>query len=111
MKQICLLAAVCDTLVLPGLASAQTGPAIPPSITTPDKVESRLGTLDFKDGAPGKATLDENKNDPKPAVESIKQSTKIYPYEAGGVGTPIAEFLSGKAKLGKITEPPATVLP
>jgi hypothetical protein len=256
MKQIGPLAAVavCATLVLPGLAPAQTTPAIPPSITTPDKVDSRLGTLDFKDGAPDKATLEkaydyidfahaydafantmqgvslvaarrgfldagvkdneilifselmdakslfltanadtvyflgfidvskgpmvfevppkvlgalddmwfrwvtdfglpgpdrglggkylilppgydgpvpeggyfvarsrttrvlilghaflENKNDPKPAVESIKQSTKIYPYEAGGVGTPIAEFLSGKAKLGKIMEPPAAV--
>ena len=32
-------------------------------------------------------------NDPKPAVESIRKFTKIYPYEAGGVGTSIAEFL------------------
>ena len=57
MKQIGLLAAVvvCSTLVLPRLAPAQTTPAIPPSITTPDKVESRLGTLDFKDGAPSPA--------------------------------------------------------
>src|SRR6476619_1379651 len=31
---------------------------IPPSITTPDKVETRIGTLEFKDGAPSKATLD-----------------------------------------------------
>ena len=60
MKQIGPLAAVtvCATLVLPGLASAQTTPALPPSITTPDKVDSRLGTLEFKDGAPSKATLD-----------------------------------------------------
>jgi hypothetical protein len=56
----------------------------------------------------GRAFL-ENKNDPKPAVESIKKFTKLYPYEAGGVGTPIAEFLSGKASLGRISEPPATV--
>ena len=56
----------------------------------------------------GRAFL-ENKNDPKPAAESIKKFTKIYPYEAGGVGTPIAEFLSGKAKLGRISDPPATV--
>ena len=256
MKQIGLLAAamVCATLVLPRLAAAQTAPEIPRSITTPDKVESRLGTLDFKDGAPGKATLEkaydyidfthaydafvntmqgvslvaarrgfldagvkdneilifselmdakslfltanadtvyflgfidvskgpmvfevppkvlgalddmwfrwvidfglpgpdrglggkylilppgydgpvpeggyfvarsrttrllimgraflEKKNDPKPAAESIKKLTKIYPYEAGGVGTTIAEFLAGKAKLGRISDPPATV--
>jgi hypothetical protein len=59
MKHIVLLAVVvvCATLVLPRLAAAQTAPAIP-SITTPDKVETRLGTLDFKDGAPGKATLE-----------------------------------------------------
>ena len=43
---------------MPCLATAQTGPAIPPSITTPDKVDTRIGTLDFKDGAPSKATLE-----------------------------------------------------
>jgi len=48
-------------------------------------------------------------NDPKPVVETIKKFTKVYPYEAGGVGTSIAEFLSGKAKLGKVTPPPPTV--
>jgi hypothetical protein len=48
-------------------------------------------------------------NDPKPVAETIKRVTKVYPYEAGGVGTPIAEFLSGKARLGKITPPPPTV--
>jgi hypothetical protein len=31
---------------------------IPREITTPDKVETRTGTLDFKDGAPSKATVD-----------------------------------------------------
>ena len=31
---------------------------IPASITTPDTVETRIGTLEFKDGAPSKATLD-----------------------------------------------------
>jgi hypothetical protein len=51
-------AVACVTLLVPCLATAQTGPAIPPSITTPDKVETRLGTLDFKDGAPSKATLE-----------------------------------------------------
>jgi hypothetical protein len=56
----------------------------------------------------GRAFL-ENKSDPKPAAESIRKFTKIYPYEPGGVGTPIAEFLEGKAKLGRITAPPSTV--
>ncbi|PQO30850.1 DUF1254 domain-containing protein [Blastopirellula marina] len=49
-------------------------------------------------------------DDPKPTVERIKKYTKVYPYSPGGVGTPIAEFLAGKAKLGPITEPPATVI-
>ncbi|WP_414645903.1 DUF1254 domain-containing protein [Bradyrhizobium sp. 26S5] len=48
-------------------------------------------------------------NDPKPVAEAIRKFTKVYPYEAGGVGTPIADFLSGKAKLGKVTPPPPTV--
>jgi hypothetical protein len=244
---------VCTMLALPHMAAAQTAPAIPPAITTPDKVETRIGTLDFKDGAPSKATLDkvyddldfthaqrafadtlqgvslvagrrgfleagvkddeilifselmdakslflttnadtvyflgfidvskgpmvfevppkvlgtlddmwfrwitdfglpgpdrglggkylilppdydgpvpegyfvarsrtnrllilgraflENKNDPKPAADSIRKFTKLYPYEAGGVGTSIAEFLSGEAKLARISDPPATV--
>ncbi len=51
----------------------------------------------------------ENKSDPKPAAETIRKFTKVYPFEAGGVGTPVAEFLAGKAKLGRITAPPPTV--
>jgi hypothetical protein len=39
-------------LALPALAQT------PATITTPDKVETRLGTLEFKDGAPSKATVD-----------------------------------------------------
>jgi hypothetical protein len=49
------------------------------------------------------------KNDPGPAAELIRKTTKIYPYQQGGVGTSIAEFLSGKDKLGQISEPAATV--
>jgi hypothetical protein len=33
-------------------ASADVGTAVPSSITTPDKVGTRIGTLDFNDGAP-----------------------------------------------------------
>ncbi len=51
----------------------------------------------------------ENGNDPKPVAERVRKLTKVYPYESGGVGTPIAEFLAGKAKLGRITTPPPTV--
>ncbi len=48
-------------------------------------------------------------NDPKPTVDLIKSRTKIYPYQAGGVGTSIAEFLAGKTKLGRVDAPPPTV--
>ncbi|RCW86121.1 hypothetical protein C7476_10299 [Phyllobacterium bourgognense] len=51
----------------------------------------------------------ENHNDPKPVVEGIKKFTKVYPFEVGGIGTPVADFLAGKTKLGKITPPPPTV--
>ena len=60
MKQIIgLLAAVvvCAAMVLPRFAAAQTAPAIPPSINTPDKVESSIGTLQYKDGAPSQETV------------------------------------------------------
>jgi hypothetical protein len=48
-------------------------------------------------------------NDPRPVVDMIKKSLKIYPYEVGGFGTSVAQFLSGEAKLGRITAPPPTV--
>jgi hypothetical protein len=243
----------CALLALPSLAMAQAGAGIPPAITTPDKVETRIGTLEFKDGAPSKETLAkvfdnldmtyafraftdtmsgasiyalnkglqsvgvkenevivfselmdakslfltanadtvyaigildltkgpmvlevppkflgaiddqwfrwvidiglpgpdrgdggkylivppgyegelpvggyfiahartnrvawfgrsflENKSDPKAPADTIRKFTKVYPYQAGGVGTPIAEFLERKATLGKITAPPPT---
>lgn len=41
----------------------------------------------------------DNGNDPKPAVENIKQNLKIYPYQPGSYGTPIAEALEGKVRL------------
>jgi hypothetical protein len=31
---------------------------IPTAITTPDRVETRIGTLEFKDGAPSKETVE-----------------------------------------------------
>ena len=48
-------------------------------------------------------------NNPAPAVDAIKKFTKIYPYDAGGVGTSIAGFLDGKARLGPIKPAPETV--
>jgi hypothetical protein len=39
-------------------AAAQTSAPISPAISTPDKVESRLGPLEFKDGVPATVTAD-----------------------------------------------------
>jgi hypothetical protein len=38
-------------------------------------------------------------NDPKPTVELIKKTIKIYPYTPGGFGTSIATALEGKVRL------------
>jgi hypothetical protein len=51
----------------------------------------------------------ENKSDPKPVADLIKKTTKIYPYEAGGYGSSIAEFLTGKGKLGQVITPSPAV--
>jgi hypothetical protein len=48
---------ICALLALPQMAVAQTVPAIPPAMTSPDKVEARFGTLDFKDAMPSKQTI------------------------------------------------------
>ncbi|MEY9204813.1 DUF1254 domain-containing protein [Bradyrhizobium elkanii] len=56
----------------------------------------------------GRSFLEDHKN-PKPVAETIRKFTKVYPYEPGGVGTPISDFLAGKAKLGRVTAPPPTV--
>lgn len=45
-------------LSLPGLAAAQTQPAIPPELLTPDRVETSIGKLEYKDGAPTVATAE-----------------------------------------------------
>jgi hypothetical protein len=39
-------------------------------------------------------------NDPKPVTELVKKTLKIYSYTPGGLGTSIAEVLTGKYKIG-----------
>jgi hypothetical protein len=50
LRPLAMLAA-CSALALPHVAVAQTT-AVTPAITTPDKVDSRLEVLEFKDGSP-----------------------------------------------------------
>jgi hypothetical protein len=82
------VALVCATLVPPQFAAAQTAPAIPPSLITPDKVETRAGTLDFKDGAPSKATLDKVYDDidfshAQRAFENTFQGVSLHAVRKG----------------------------
>ena len=48
----------CAVPTLPSLVAAQATTAIPPGLTTPDQIQTRIGTLDFKDGAPSVATAE-----------------------------------------------------
>jgi len=48
------------------------------------------------------------KDDPKPTVDLIRKTMKIYPYTPGGVGTSIATALEGKVRLGRNPPIPAT---
>ena len=50
-----------------------------------------------------RAFLEEN--DPAPAVARVKETLKVYPYQAGGFGNSVASYLAGEAPLGKPPEP------
>ncbi len=47
-------------------------------------------------------------NDPKPTVDAIKKTLKIYPYAPGAAGTSIASALEGKVKLAANPPVPET---
>jgi hypothetical protein len=55
-----ILPAAGDAQTLPGgpAASPKYSPDVPAKITTPAEVETRIGTLRFRDGAPDPATVD-----------------------------------------------------
>lgn len=44
------------------------------------------------------------KNDPAPAVARVKETLKIYLYQAGGFGSSVASYLAGEAPLSKPSE-------
>ncbi|MFC6607890.1 DUF1254 domain-containing protein [Amorphoplanes digitatis] len=49
----------------------------------------------------GRAFINENPgDDPAPTVDRIKAQLKIYPYAAGGVGSSIGAYLTGRGRLG-----------
>jgi hypothetical protein len=50
----------------------------------------------------GRAFINENPGmDPAPTAARIKEQLKIYPYAAGGVGSSVGAFLTGKGPLGQ----------
>jgi len=49
------------------------------------------------------------KDDPAPVVETIKATTKLYPYVPGAVGTSIGRFLEGGIELARPAEPKSPV--
>ena len=54
----------------------------------------------------GRAFINENPgDDPAPTVDRIKEELKIYPYAAGGVGSSIGSYLTGKGPLGQAASP------
>jgi hypothetical protein len=50
--------AACALLAVPRWGAAQAAGAIPPELTTPDRVQTGIGTLEFKDGVPTVATAE-----------------------------------------------------
>jgi hypothetical protein len=57
MKRVATLATALAAVLTLTTVHAQTTPKIPPGITTPDKVQTSIGTLEFKDGAPSAETV------------------------------------------------------
>lgn len=55
LKPITVLTAFVS-LAIPAFTMAQAAGEIPPAITTPDRIETRIGVLEFKDGAPSAKT-------------------------------------------------------
>lgn len=47
-------------------------------------------------------------NDPKPAVENIKRSMKVYPYQPGSFGSSIAQALDGSMRIAGEPKIPET---
>jgi hypothetical protein len=40
-------------------------------------------------------------NSPAPSIAIVKETLKVYPYQAGGFGNSVASFLAGEAPLGQ----------
>jgi hypothetical protein len=68
---------------------------IPPSITTPDTVETRIGTLKFFDGFPDDATVQK-------VYDNLDFSRGVQAFMSGMPGTSLVAMRTGFQKLGVI---------
>jgi hypothetical protein len=68
---------------------------IPPSITTPDSVETRLGTLQFFDGFPDDSTVEK-------VMDNLDFSRGVQSFLSGMPGTSLVGMRTGFQKLGAI---------
>lgn len=96
LKQNLVAAALVGVLTFTS-AYAQTVPAkykmttdMPPSVITPDKVETRLGTLNFFDGFPDDATVDK-------VYDNLDFQRGVQAYLTGLPAVAIEAFRRGMA--------------
>jgi hypothetical protein len=95
------IAALTGALSL-GTAQAQTPPPkmkmttpIPPPITTPDSVDTSIGTLKFFDGFPDDATVQK-------VYDNLDSERGVQAFLSGMPGTSLAAMRTGFAKLGAL---------
>ncbi len=70
---------------------------IPPSITTPDKVETRIGTLKFFDGFPDKATVQK-------VYDNLDFQRGVQAYLAALPAVSIEAFRRSYTKFGSVNQ-------
>jgi hypothetical protein len=70
---------------------------IPPSITTPDKVETRIGTLKFFDGFPDKATVEK-------VYDNLDFQRGVQAYLAALPAVSIEAFRRSYTKFGSVNQ-------
>ena len=98
-KRILVAAFVCALAT--ATAQAQTAPKmkmttdIPPEITTPDSVKTRIGTLKFKDGFPDDATTQK-------AYDNLDFMRGVETFLSGMPGASLVGMRAGFRKLGAV---------
>jgi len=99
MKTPLLVAVLIGTAVLTTFAQAQAEPKmkmtteIPPQLTTPDSVETRLGTLKFFDGFPDDQTVDK-------VMDNLDFSRGVQAFLSGLPGSSLVGMRAGLGQLG-----------